>query len=203
MEDDLNNHVLHLSSIFGESKGFYERLKNEVQWETIQWTRGPLPRLCARSVQLTSVGSTIVSWLQNFFLEQLGCDMQVVDVFGNFYRNGNDYLPQHRDNYDVQGVELHVVSISFGASRHFDFKSGTKLIKSYQLEAGDVIVFDPHMNKKYTHGISKSTTLKEGRINLTCFVLFDKLPYGKKPQGKALSADELLALQLQNQDWIA
>ncbi len=111
------------------------------------------------------------------------CRIQIVDVFGNHYRSGEDYLPYHRDQYDANGVKLHVISLSFGATRSFSFK-GSNLgsdDQKYDLEEGDVIIFDPHMNENYTHGISKQTSIKDARINLTCFAIFkDKLPYGLK-----------------------
>lgn len=204
MEADLKDHIAYFPKVFPDSLVFYERLRTEVRWAPKMWTNGPLPRLCCHSVQEYPVGAIVVKWLQNFFQVNLGCKMELLDVFGNYYRNGNDYLPQHPDDYSRPGVEVHVVSISFGTKRRFTFNNGRrgKVVASYALESGDVIVFDPYMNKHYTHGIAKRDTIKTGRINMTCFVTFEGLPYGKKIKGGVSSVDEMFALEMQSNEWL-
>lgn len=194
--DDLDDHIAYFEGAFREHEGFYSRLQKEINWQTIQWRTKPLPRLCRRSVQEFPVGALIVTWLESFCLHNLGVRVTVHDVFGNYYRNGNDYLPDHHDNYSTDEIQMHVVSISFGATRRFNFKSGGRVAKGFKLSGGDVIIFDPYMNKNYTHGIAKTPSLKEGRINLTCFVSFDQVPYGKAIQGPLVSPSEILINQL-------
>lgn len=201
MEQNLNSHVLYLPEVFEGHRDFFERLRTEVAWTQKMWTRGPLPRLCCHSVQNFKVGSVIVEWLKMLFKNNFNSEVHVIDVFGNYYRDGNDYLPHHRDNYSTNEVPIHVVSVSFGAQRRFSFKREGKVESSYSLGGGDLIVFDPYMNEHFTHGISKLSSLKEGRINLTCFVTFDRVPYDRKIDGIVISADEIVASKMQLEEW--
>lgn len=196
MNAAFSDHVSYFEGAFEEHKDFYPRLQKEIDWQTIQWRTKPLPRLCRHSVQQFPVGHLIVKWLEAFCSNNLGVNALVHDVFGNYYRDGNDYLPDHHDNYSTNEIAMHVVSISFGVPRRFNFKEGGRVAQGFKLKGGDVIIFDPYMNKNYTHGIAKTPGLNEGRINLTCFVSFDKLPYGKTVQGRIVSASEIAATQL-------
>jgi hypothetical protein len=142
------------------------------------------------------------AWVREFFLCSYDVNVTISDIFANYYRNGNDYLPHHRDQYD----DLHVVSLSFGATRTFSFQpsvqkgvtpSGNEKSKgiprSFELAEGDIIVFDPYINQHYTHGIAKQPGVKTGRINLTCFVRFDKLPYGlPRLEGEVITPSEIM-----------
>lgn len=121
MNANVENHVLHFKGVFSEHADFYNRLRDEVEWKTIQWKTRPLPRLCCHSVQKFDVGVNVIDWLQIFCVRNLGVNVNIIDVFGNYYRDGNDHLPQHRDAYSTDGIKSHVVSISFGASRRFHF----------------------------------------------------------------------------------
>jgi hypothetical protein len=195
------DHVLHLKDVFTEHAEFYNRLKDEIPWHQVQWRKGPLPRLCCHSIQNYGVGLQISNWVTTFCQKNLGVNVKIRDIFGNYYRNGNDYLPQHSDNYSTDEAQIHVISLSFGVSRRFVFKKFGKVAESIVLDAGDIIMFDPYMNKNYTHGIDKRATLQEGRINLTCFVEFNKTPYGKKIENKVMSATELMAEDLQSYEY--
>lgn len=91
-------------------------------------------------------------------------------MFGNYYPDGESTLPHHRDQYNAD-----VISLSFGATRLFNFKSDQtkRVVKpSFYLSNGDMIMFDQHMNGNYTHGIPAQKQIKDIRINLTCFVKF-------------------------------
>lgn len=110
-----------------------------------------------------------MKWLGDF----LPMKFDLYGTFGNYYRDGTDYLPHHRDQYKLDdGSDLSVISISFGATRKFSFKGPGQEAREYDFESGDVITFDPYMNANYTHGIPKQTRIKTGRINITCFVKF-------------------------------
>jgi hypothetical protein len=206
MQGNNSHHVLYIPKAIEDADIFFPRLRDEVNWHEVIWgkTKRKLPRLCATNSEQTDIGKLILLWLTSYFEVNFGVVVKIHGVFGNYYRNGNDYLPHHRDQYD----DHHVVSVSFGASRHFAFKSGASRsdkasntgsdegdIKNlaYDLASGDIIVFDPHMNKYYTHGIGKKISVKEGRINLTIFVTFDKLPYGLETGGQLSSLDAFAA----------
>jgi len=198
--NSLLNHVLYIPKIIPEANLLFPRLREEVQWQEIMWRQGrKLPRLCAPSIWLTSeIGMLLHAWVREFFLCSYGVNVTISDIFANYYRNGNDYLPHHRDQYD----DLHVISLSFGAARTFSFQpsvqkgvtpSGNEVNHTFKLSEGDIIVFDPYTNQHYTHGIAKQPGVKTGRINLTCFVRFDKLPYGlPRLEGEVITPSEVM-----------
>lgn len=190
-KESIEDHVLYIPKAVPEASLIFERLKGEVPWKEIIWRAGrKLPRLCCQSVQQEShVGSLMESWLIVYFEMVYGIKVIIHDCFGNYYRTGKDWLPHHRDQYG----NLHVISVSFGATRKFGFQGS----KTYDLSEGDIIVFDPYMNKHYTHGIPKQESVKGARINLTFFVEFGESPYKKKPNKvEVLSPSEVYAMTL-------
>lgn len=100
------------------------------------------------------------------YLEILGLNLQVLDVFGNYYLEGSS-LPLHKDRY---GQGVHVMSISFGATRRFYFTETYRgcQVKAFNLESGSIFLFSDEVNSNYYHGIRKQNAGE--RINLTCFV---------------------------------
>lgn len=187
----IDDHVLYIPKVLPEADLIFQRLRDEVPWKEIVWRAGrKLPRLCCHSVQTEAqVGIVMIAWLQYFFLSAYNTETEIADCFGNYYRTGKDWLPYHRDQYD----DFHVISVSFGATRKFNFQAS----RAYDLSEGDVIVFDPYMNKHYTHGIPKQESVKGARINLTFFVHFSNPPYGKKMnEVEIMSPSEVYALLL-------
>lgn len=164
---------------------YYNELNEQVEWHEIKWSTGrTLPRLCCHDIESTEIGSIIKDWLEQFFLTKLGVNCLIINIFGNKYRNGNDWLPDHKDEYKLPEYlaqqlnlndekDMHVVSISFGASRSFHFKQNNRIVKpKFNLSNGDLIMFSPKQNKDYKHGIQKQPSVTEARINLTCFCIF-------------------------------
>ena len=179
-----NGNVRWLMDVVPDKKEAFENLKSEVDWKEMIWRTGRrLPRLCKSSVQTTPIGSIIYAWVKDFFQKTMGIDCHISDIFGNNYRNGEDYLPDHSDNYSsFNGRGYHVVSLSFGAKRLFRFKEGGKVSgPKFYLDAGDILIFSPEQNKRTTHGIPKQNVDIGQRINLTCFCHFEKgNPYTAK-----------------------
>lgn len=75
-------------------------------------------------------------------------------IYVNYYRDGNDFLPQHSHPDTIQLV------ISLGATRDLKVTS-----KTYSLQNGDCITFGVA-----TYGIAKQPTVTEGRISIACFM---------------------------------
>jgi hypothetical protein len=189
--NNIDNHVLYIPKIVPEASSIFRRLMEESPWKEVVWKGGrKLPRLCCHSINKESEPAALMEeWLIVFFHTAYDIQVDVVGCFGNNYRTGKDWLPYHKDQYD----DLHVVSISFGATRKFNFQGS----RSYNLAEGDIIVFDPYMNKNYTHGIPKQESVKEPRINLTFFVHFRESPYGKaRKELNILSPSEIYAMLL-------
>lgn len=171
---DFNNNVRYLPAIIPNTDILFEQLQKQVLWKQIPWKNGTfLPRLCCHSVEQFAVGDMLKTWLEDFFFCTMNVKCTVTNIFGNKYRNGQDYLPDHRDQYNYDGKQLHVVSLSFGATRLFRFSNNGVLQPKYYLHDGDIILFSPTQNKNTKHGIPKQPQITEPRINLTCFCTFE------------------------------
>lgn len=196
-------HVKYWRAVVPDHEAAFERLRKEVPWQKVMWKTGRyLPRLCCHNVHDYAEGAKLMRWLRSF----MPFDFELHGTFGNYYRDGSDYLPHHRDEYKgPDGSPLSVISLSFGATRNFSFKGPGPEAKSYPLHSGDVIVFDSYMNDKFTHGIPKQASVQGGRINITCFVkvLGAKLIAGLDENHimSLTGRDELLARQLQEDEW--
>ena len=172
----------HFKKIIPESNEIFTRLQNEIPWTEVMWKTRKLPRLCCSNVELVSeIGQLMFIWVPIMIKQVLGIESKVVGIWGNNYRSGKDWLPPHHDTYHDAGKPLHVVSLSFGAIRLFQFKSNS-FFKEFELESGDVFIFGHELNSIAKHSIPKQTLIKEARINLTCFVLFDQDPFLQTPK---------------------
>lgn len=200
MQDQV--HYVHLKKVIPDSGDILQKLKDDVRWYQMEWRKGfYLPRLCYHNIHEEFEGAKVIRWLRTYLLDHYDCEFELTGTFANFYRSGEDYLPHHRDQYEGG----HVISLSFGATRIFSFNGQNQIKMS--LESGDIVIFDPYMNKHYTHGIPRQLHVKEPRINITCFVNFTKgSPYeGKKIRTRTqseLDADSTLAFLLQEQEWM-
>lgn len=169
-----NNQVRYITNAIPEHQLIFNNLNN-LPWHEIMWKTGrSLPRLCLHSVEVFPVGNMMRQWVELFFFETMNVGCKVMSIFGNHYRDGKDWLPDHRDSYDMNGMQLHVVSLSFGVTRTFRFAG---MGPSFELSGGDMIMFSPAHNAISKHGIPKGTTINGSRINLTCFCLFQGDPY--------------------------
>lgn len=91
-------------------------------------------------------------------------------VLINYYRNGNDYIAYHSDSEAIGDGKNVICSISLGATRKFVLKNINKQLpkKSFMLNNGSLIIMKGDDTQKYwKHTITKTTTVKTPRINLT------------------------------------
>ena len=79
---------------------------------------------------------------------------KVYGIYMNYYRDGNDFTPNHSHPGMCQ------VIISLGASRTL-----TMAKKSYAMANGDVIIFGSSV-----HGVQKDPSCVDGRISIALFV---------------------------------
>ena len=173
-----DGNVRYFKGVIPNTEYLFEELQ-KLEWQEIGWgpTQRKLPRLCFGDVGQTPIGGLIQSWLVEFFRYTMSVYCEVTSIFGNNYRNGNDYLPDHRDEYNDGEVDLHVVSLSFGVSRLFRFRNTNVVTPKFDLSDGDLFIFSPKMNRDYKHGIPKQSQIIGQRINLTCFCKFAGDPY--------------------------
>ena len=87
----------------------------------------------------------------------------------NLYMDGKHYIGQHSDKETDLVPNTCIVSLSLGATRHFDIHSRNNKDGNYRLDlsSGALLVMYPGMQQFYTHGVPKELKVKEPRINIT------------------------------------
>lgn len=89
-------------------------------------------------------------------------------VLVNLYRDGDDGVGWHADNEASNGREPTIASLSFGASRRFDFRHReTKETIHVQLDAGSLLVMSGLSQHCWVHQLPRTKRVSEPRINLT------------------------------------
>lgn len=89
-------------------------------------------------------------------------------VLANLYRDGNDCVGWHADNEASNGREPTIASLSFGASRRFDFRHReTRETIRVQLDPGSLLVMSGLSQHCWVHQLPRSKRVTEPRVNLT------------------------------------
>lgn len=91
----------------------------------------------------------------------------------NYYRDGKDSMGWHRDNEKELGKEPLIGSVSFGASRVFQFReyATKKSVRSVQLSHGSLLLMKGESQQYWEHRIPKKQKQLAGRVNITFRVL--------------------------------
>ena len=92
----------------------------------------------------------------------------------NFYRNENDSMGWHRDNEKELGNSPVIGSVSFGATRTFQFRNykTKKDIKSIELTDGSLLLMRGKTNHFWEHRVAKTSQPVKERINITFRVIY-------------------------------
>lgn len=86
----------------------------------------------------------------------------------NLYHNGEEGMGWHSDDEQELGQMPEIVSVSFGASRRFDFKHKLTAEKiSVMLENGSVLWMRGTCQTYWKHALPKTKKVKDLRVNLT------------------------------------
>jgi alkylated DNA repair dioxygenase AlkB len=94
-------------------------------------------------------------------------------VLINRYRNGSDSVAWHSDDEPELGPQPVIGSVSFGATRTFQFKSnrdGEDRV-NLLLESGSVLIMSGDSQSAWKHQIPKERSVKGERLNLTFRVI--------------------------------
>lgn len=85
------------------------------------------------------------------------------------YRNGADHVGWHRDNSKNLGQYPFIASVSFGASRIFQFRhyEDKMPIISMELTHGSLLVMKAETQRLWEHRLPKTVIPAKARINLT------------------------------------
>ena len=158
-----------------DASEYFQRMTDEIPWQEVTWRTGrPLPRLVFRYGEFERQFRTYEVLEELIAYIEAVLETDVLSVWCNLYRNGEDYTPYHQDNYDA-----HAVTMSFGATRKFSIRKAgkAKTRKDYHLSNGDLFYFTPEINKEYEHTIPKTKRVKEARISV---VFFTDEPYSHR-----------------------
>ena len=92
----------------------------------------------------------------------------------NLYRDEKDSMGWHRDNEKELGIEPTIGSVSFGASRKFQFKHihDKTMRKSIELTHGSFLLMRGKTQQYWLHCIPKETKVHLPRINITFRVIY-------------------------------
>lgn len=96
-------------------------------------------------------------------------DHNFTTVLLNLYRDGKDSNGWHADNEPSLGKNPMIASLSFGATRVFQFKHRTIGSENYKLnlEDGSLLLMKGEMQHYWLHQIPKTKRPTRERINLT------------------------------------
>ena len=182
--------VLFYPSLFSplESTTFLAGLIAEVEWEEasiVMFGKSvKVPRLLAwygdegKTYSYSSLTHVAKPWLP--ILRTIKTRLEAVaevsfdSVLLNFYRGGQDSMGWHSDDEPELGPAPVIGSVSFGATRSFQFKHKQRpdLGLSLPLTDGSLLLMRGPTQHFWKHRIPKSSKVTEARINLTFRVIY-------------------------------
>jgi alkylated DNA repair dioxygenase AlkB len=167
-----------------ESDIFLQRLTTEIEWKQksikLFGREIPEPRLTAwygdADAHYTYSGTTNQPLPWNSLLltikdrcEEI-CHTQFNSVLLNFYRDGKDSMGWHQDNEPELGAEPIIASVSFGATRRFQFRHKKRVelpTISVNLSHGNLLIMKGKTQQFWKHQLPKTSKAIGIRINLT------------------------------------
>ncbi|MFV0415167.1 MAG: alpha-ketoglutarate-dependent dioxygenase AlkB family protein [Chthoniobacterales bacterium] len=86
----------------------------------------------------------------------------------NLYDDGSQGMAWHHDDEKGLGKNSDIASVTFGATRRFDFRHKISKEKvSLYLPAGSLLIMRGHTQARWQHQVPKSKKITEPRVNLT------------------------------------
>lgn len=175
--------ALYFPSFFplGESDRYFMELQTSVNWKQepiILFGKEIMqPRLTAWYGDKAYSYSGITMQPQPFnpLLQEIkqAAEIRAAHEFNscllNCYRNGSDSMGWHRDNEKNLGRFPVIASLSFGASRKFQFRNHADkaLLKTVFLEHGSLLIMRGETQHCWEHRLPKDSKSTGTRINLT------------------------------------
>lgn len=184
-----NGEVFYYPDFFSmeESDLYFQHLLNDVPWKqepiVIFGKQIMQPRLTAFYGDLgKDYGYSGIRMASHFWTPELSEIKQKIEkVSGvafsgallNYYRDGNDSMGWHRDNEKELGKRRVIGSVSFGASRIFQFRAYAtkKSLQSLRLAHGSFILMRGESQQCWEHRVPKEPKVNSGRVNITFRIL--------------------------------
>ena len=76
----------------------------------------------------------------------------------NYYQNGNDFIPPHKDTPLSFGIYPTIINVSFGETRNLILKNDKEKY-TFELKSNSIFIMMGSSQKYYTHEIEKSNTI--------------------------------------------
>lgn len=173
-----------------ESDRFFLSLLTQTQWRQdkirIYGKQINLPRLTAwygdpgKSYSYSGISMDPSPWTETLLEIKSRVDreaqVRLNSVLLSLYRDGNDSLSWHQDDEPELGEDPVIASVSFGATRAFQFryKPDKNLSKvSIDLTHGSLLIMKGPTQRFWMHQVPKTSKLVSPRINLTFRVIRD------------------------------
>ena len=164
-----------------EADQLFKHLLDDTPWRedriVVFGKQRPMPRLTAWYGEFTYTYTGIVNpaaeWTPALLQIKSRVEALANDTFTgvlmNLYRSGRDSVSWHSDDERELGVGSAIASVSFGATRRFQFrrKGQQRLHSAMDLHHGDVLIMRGATQQLWQHQIPKTTRPVGPRINLT------------------------------------
>ena len=171
-----------------ESDSFFQRLLLETDWKQekirLYGKQIDIPRLTAwygdagRSYSYSGISMNPMAWTPTLveIRERVDREARVRfnSVLLSLYRTGRDSLSWHQDDERELGDDPVIASVSFGATRLFQFKhKARKELKqvSVDLTHGSLLIMQGPTQRFWQHQVPKTSRPTPPRINLTFRVI--------------------------------
>lgn len=171
-----------------ESETYFSSLMNEVNWKQepikIFGKEVMQPRLTAwhgdgdKPYSYSGITMHPAAWTESLRAIKQKIEPVAGVIFTsallNLYRDGNDSMGWHRDNEKELGDVPVIGSVSFGATRTFQFRNykTKKDLKSVDLTNGSLLLMRGKTNHFWEHRVPKTNRPVKERINITFRVIF-------------------------------
>lgn len=174
-----------------ESEGYLQVLRDSIAWrqEAIRlFSRElPQPRLTAwygdAGAIYTYSGLTNhpLPWTPELLAIKACCEAVAETEFNsvllNYYRDGQDSMGWHQDNEPELGDHPIIASVSFGATRRFQFRHKKRKDLApitVELEHGSLLLMQGTTQTYWKHQVPKTAQPVGARINLTFRLIREK-----------------------------
>jgi alkylated DNA repair dioxygenase AlkB len=98
-------------------------------------------------------------------INNLGINMEINSCLINYYQDGNDFIPPHKDTPLSFGIYPTIINVSFGETRNLILKNDVEKY-TFELKSNSIFIMMGSSQKYYTHEIEKSETTNP-RYSLT------------------------------------
>lgn len=173
-----------------ESDKFFHALLNDIFWKQekikLYGKEVDIPRLTAwygdsgKSYSYSGISMMPAPWTDTLLEIKERVDREARVRFNSvllsLYRSGQDSLSWHQDDEPELGEDPVIASVSFGATRSFQFKHKARkeLRKvSIDLTHGSLLIMKGPTQRYWVHQVPKTPRSVGPRINLTFRVIHD------------------------------